>query len=355
LAEEVAAFVEGALARTNPGKAFTVGVLMALPVMLTTSAKAATLGVLAAKGTVAAKTAAGVGLLNTILGPLLGFVGPWLQYRAFLGAARTDAERAGLTRYYRRLFALMLGFGVLLTALIIFGQKLVRPHPLWFTSALVGLVAAYVGAAIRMGTWANSMFRKLRQERDASVAANSAKPAWEYRSRFALLGLPLIHIRFNRSATQRTPVKAWIAAGDFAFGVIFAFGGVAIAPMSIGGIAIGLTPFGGLAAGVFAIGGFALGGWVFGGFAIGWQAFGGLALAVNAAMGGLAIARDFAVGGVAQAAQADNEIASQFINGRFFFRSMIILSHYIGWLNLLWLLPLCRWWQVLTKRQNSPP
>src|SRR4029077_21255871 len=67
LQEQVLAFVEGALERTTPGKAFTLALLASLPVVLTTSAKAATLGAVAAKGTVAAKTAAGVGLLNAIL------------------------------------------------------------------------------------------------------------------------------------------------------------------------------------------------------------------------------------------------------------------------------------------------
>src|SRR5688572_18487673 len=46
---EVVSFVEGALARTNPGKAFTVGVLAALPAF-TISAQAAAAGVTAAKG-----------------------------------------------------------------------------------------------------------------------------------------------------------------------------------------------------------------------------------------------------------------------------------------------------------------
>ena len=103
------------------------------------------------------------------------------------------------------------------------------------------------------------------------VKAAHHKAAWEYRSKFELLGLPLVHVRFNRSAVHRTPVKAWIAAGDFAFGLLFAFGGLAIAPLSVGGIAIGLMPWGGAAIGLFAMGGFAFGGWVFGGFALGWQ------------------------------------------------------------------------------------
>ena len=114
-------------------------------------------------------------------------------------------------------------------------------------------------------------------------------------------------------------------------------------------------PWGGAAIGLFVIGGFALGGWVFGGFALGWQAFGGCALAWNAAMGGLAIARDFALGGVAHAAQANSEIALQFMKASPFFRRMEILSHYVGWLNLLWLIPLTGWWRILAKRANSKP
>jgi len=313
LAEEVTAFVEGALQRTTPGNAFTVGVLASLPVTLTGSAKAATLGAAAAKGTLAAKAAVGVGLFNAIVGPLLGLVGPWIQYRCFLKAAQTDQERQTIRRYYRSLLALMLGFGVLLTALIIFSGKLVRTHPLLFIFGLTSLVAGYVCAAIRMGRWANGMFRKMRQEREATGATVSIKPAWEYRSRLELLGLPFVHVRFNTSAAQRTPVKAWIAAGDFAFGLLFAFGGLAIAPVSIGGVAIGLLSCGGAAVGLFAVGGFALGVWTFGGFAFGWRAFGGCALGWNAAMGGLAVARDFALGGTAHAAQANNDLASQFI------------------------------------------
>jgi len=49
LHEEVLAFVEGALERTNPGKEFTLGVLAALP-LLATTAKSATAGTAAVKG-----------------------------------------------------------------------------------------------------------------------------------------------------------------------------------------------------------------------------------------------------------------------------------------------------------------
>jgi RNA polymerase sigma factor (sigma-70 family) len=350
LAEEVTAFVEGALQRTTPGNIFTVSVLASLPAILPGSAKAATLGVVAAKGTVAAKAAVGVGLFNALAGPLLGLVGPWLQYRYFLKAAQTDQERQTIKRYYRSLLALVIGFGVLLTAMIIFSGKLVRAHPLLFALVLISLVAGYVCAAMRMACWANGAFRKIHQERDARGAPDPAKPLCEYRSRLELLGLPLVHLRFNSSSVQRTPVKAWIAAGDFAFGLLFAFGGLAVAPVSIGGAALGLLSCGGASLGLFTVGGFALGGWTFGGFAIGWQAFGGCALGWNAAMGGLAVARDFAMGGMANAAQANNDLASQFIKENSFFQRMIILSRNIGWLNLLWLIPFLGWWRLLSKR-----
>jgi RNA polymerase sigma factor (sigma-70 family) len=348
LHEEVLAFVEGALERTNPGKTFTLAVLATIPI-LSTSAKAATLGAVVKTGA-AAKGAAVVGLFNAIIGPVLGFVGPWLQYRVFLAAAKTDAERKKIQSYYRRLLGIMLGFAGLLTVLILIGRKLVSAYPLLFAGALIGLVAAYIAAAVRMGAWANRMFRELREEQAALGESRLTQPGWEYRSRLELLGLPLVHVRFSRSAAPRKPVKAWIAAGDFAFGVLFAFGGLAIAPVSVGGIAIGFMPWGGSAIGLFAIGGFALGCWVFGGIALGWQAFGGCALAWNAAHGGLAIARDFALGGIAYAAQANNEIASQFMKASSFFRGMEILSHYVAWFNLLWLIPLVGWWRILAKR-----
>ena len=155
------------------------------------------------------------------------------------------------------------------------------------------------------------------------------------------------------TASKRSAVKAWIAGGDIAFGGLFAFGGVAIAPFSFGGLTIGLFTFGGAAIGLATFGGFALGAWAYGGCAFGWQAFGGCAVGWNAAAGGLAVARDFATGGVAHAAQANNEIASSFINGDRFFQITGILSRYIVWLNVLWVFPLMGGWKMLSKRSNS--
>jgi RNA polymerase sigma factor (sigma-70 family) len=352
LHQEVLAFVETTLERTNPGKAFTLAVLATIPV-LTTSAKAATIGAAAIKGGAMAKTAVVGGAFNAIIGPLLGFLGPWLQYRAFLAAAKTESERQNLRSYYRRLLGLMLSFAVVLVGLIACGQKFLHAQPGLFAGALLALVAAYVAAAVWMGAWANRMFRKLREEQAALGESWAVRPAWEYRSRLELLGLPLVHFRFSRSAAQRGPVTGWIAAGDFAFGVLFAFGGLAVAPVSVGGIAIGLLSWGGAAVGLFVMAGFAIGGWVFGGFALGWKAYGGCAIAWKAATGGLALALDYASGAVAHAAQANNELATQFMSASPFFRRMEILSRYVGWLNLLWLIPLVGWWRMLAKKVKN--
>src|SRR6185369_13678499 len=146
-------------------------------------------------------------------------------------------------------------------------------------------------------------------------------PAWEYRSKFVLLGLPFIHVRVSGSlAVPVIPVKAWIASGDYAVGLLFALGNLAIAPVSIGALPIGLLSFGGCAIGLLSLGGFSLGVWSFGALAFGWQVFGACAIAWNAASGGVAVAHDFAAGGIAHALQANNEAARSYLRSNLFLR-----------------------------------
>ena len=111
LHEHVIAFVERSLEHTAPGQAFTVGVLAALPA-LTLSAKAATLGATALKGTAAAKAAAASGIASAILSPLLIIFGNYLGYRMNLDAARSDFEAQFIKSFYRKLAACIAGFCV---------------------------------------------------------------------------------------------------------------------------------------------------------------------------------------------------------------------------------------------------
>src|SRR5258707_4626056 len=109
LHEQVLALVEGALERTSPGKAFTIGVLAALPAF-TISAKAATIGVTAANGGATAKAAAATGLFSASLAPALGFLGNYIGYRIGMDRAQSDHERERIRRFYPKLRACILGF-----------------------------------------------------------------------------------------------------------------------------------------------------------------------------------------------------------------------------------------------------
>lgn len=354
LHEEVTGFIEGALRASAPGKAFTVGVLMALPAF-TISASAVTLGASAAKGSAAAKTVGMLGLFGTILSPLLGFFGTWVGYRMSLDVAQSKAERDYIKSFYGRLAGCILGFFVLYAAVMVWARPILKTHSLLFNALVIGLTLAYIISILALTIWG---FKKRRiflgQLKSDGSAADPVKPTWEYRSKLNLLGLPLIHVRIGGGmVAQQKVVKAWIAVGDCAAGVLFAFGGIAIAPISIGGMAIGLLPFGGCALGLLALGGLSIGVWSFGGLAVGWQAFGGCAIAWNAAFGGVAIAHDFALGGIAQAVQANNKIAAELIQPHPFFKNAQIAFRYLAWMNLAWIIPMLFWWRMAARERRT--
>jgi len=192
-------------------------------------------------------------------------------------------------------------------------------------------------------------FRKLLAENGAGIFL---KPAWEYRSKATLLGLPLLHIRIDdHTFMMNKPATVWIAAGDYAIGGLFAFGAVAIAPLSIGGLAFGFLSFGGLSIGIFALGAIALGVWpLFGGLIFGWQAFGGFfAIGWNAAVGDFALAHDFALGRIACAAQANNHIARKFIEPNLVFRCAQFIGDHWLWINLFWVVPFSIQWPIIER------
>jgi len=352
LHEQILAFVEGALERTKPDKAFTLAVLASLP-GLTISAKAMTVGA-AAKGSVAAKAAGGMGLLGAMFGPLVVFVPNYLGYRVALAGAQSEAERRQIKSLFGKVGALTLALFIPIVAVVLWLSRNQSDH-----SDLSGLFATILVLIFLPLFWALTPSRRSQLEYCARILAQEysgvfPKPAWEYRSKLNLLGLPLVHIRVgDRFGILKEPVKAWIAIGGRAIGGLFAFGVLAIAPVSIGGLAIGVLSIGGLAVGAAALGGIALGVWpLFGGLIIGWQAFGGcFAVAWNAAAGAFALAHDFALGRFAYAAQANNEIARQFIESNFFARCAQFINEHWLWLNLLWAIPFFVQWRI--SRRNK--
>ena len=165
-----------------------------------------------------------------------------------------------------------------------------------------------------------------------------------------------IHVRIgDRFDVLRGPVKAWIAIGSsHAVGVIFASGGLAVAPISFGGIAIGLLPFGAISMGVFPVGAIALGICAFGGIAFGWQVCCGVGAALHAAMGGVTVARDFATGGIAYAAQANTDAAKQFFQQNLFFRIAQAIGNHGMLTMLIWIIPVSiQSWLVGRARRHS--
>jgi len=355
LQEQVLAFVEGALARTNPGPAFTLGVLATLPA-LTISAKAATLGAAAAKGSATATGAGLIGLLGAIFSPLLILFGNYIPYRIGVAEARSDEERGYVKSFFRKVWVITFGAFVLFASGFLWlggnhfhGDDMISV--LFVGLVLIYLFTVFFIAAIGMHQ-RRAYYSKILAQEHGGIFPN---PAWEYRSETKFLGLPLVHIRIgDRFDVLKRPVKAWIAMGNYAIGGLAAFGGVAIAPFSIGGLAVGVFGLGGFVFGVFPLGALALGVWAFGGLAIGWQAFGGGAIAWSAAAGNFALAHDFAIGNVTRAAQAGNSVARQFIESNLFFRCIEFINSHWFPINFLWITPLLiQWWLVARKRRQQ--
>jgi hypothetical protein len=305
-----------------------------------------------------------LGLLGAILTPLLAFFGMWKSYRMEHNAARSDGERKFYKNYYKRLFGCMVGTILICCALMFWGGSLIRTNPTLFGSLVTGLIVGYPLALAGFFVWRHRARKQFQGElAPAQTATKPKNPVWEYRSRFQLLGLPFVHIRFGGWAGEPLkklkPLKAWIAASDAcAFGVLFAYGGLAIAPVSIGACAIGLFSYGAMAAGALAIGGFGFGIWACGGFAFGWQASGGgCAIAWNAAWGGqYAIAHHFALGGIVHAAQVNNEYVRHLLISNPFFRISGMTLPYFFWLMWIWAIPMMIsmivQWRVLANRQR---
>ena len=368
LQEEVLAFVEGALGKTNPGQAFTLAVLAALPFSLASSAKAATVAVAAAKGGAAATGATFASVLGMLAGPLIGVVGGYLGLRASLKSTRTPRERKSMLRYNLSIIAAVLIFTASLLLFIFLGSPLWKTHPVLYIALGFAITLAYAGFIFVTAWRFGHAFTQMREEERKFHPEAFDRPdtgmfctPWEYRSRATLLGLPLIHCRAGKLPGQKKvrPAIGWIAFGEVAYGILFANGAFAVGGISMGGASVGILSFGGFSIGAVAFGGFAIGGLALGGAAIGLIASGGLAVAWHAATGGVAAAHELALGGAALAEHANDPVARDFY-----------LRHYwldisrTGARNAFWIVCFApvilqvlgwRWLQRKFKNQQTQP
>ena len=358
LQEQVLGFVEGALARTNPGSAFTLGVLAALPITLASSAKAATVGVAAKGGTTATGTSVVVKMLGILSGPALGFLFGFFSWRESVKNTRTPRERALVKRF--GLFILLGGI-VFFAACSLFADylfpRLWKHHPVLVLALAWTIGLAWAVFAFGFSWRHNRALRQLREDEQQRhpelFRENPPLETFEYRSRATLFGLPLVHWRsfgkVRRPNEKVQPAIGWIACGERAYGILYASGGIAVGGISMGGLSIGLVSFGGLSIGLLAFGGFAIGAVALGGMAIGWVASGGMALGWHAAMGGMVAAHELACGGAALGNHVNDPVAREF-----FQRHRWLDFTQAGPRNLFWLLcfgPMCLqtmfwiWWR----------
>ncbi len=314
LQERVLSFVEGALSRSTPGCGFTLSVMSLLPALMP-PAKAVGIGTATAvQGGLLAKSTGLAGILSS----LSGVVSAALALRANLDQARTPAEKRAILRVTFQLF-----FGAMA---VLVAAYLMRAAAFRWSEARVGLAWATQALVLMFVVgWPIVLLRRMRSLGALRAAERKRHPelfrdprdqigstAGEFRSRWTLFGFPLVHLRYTWIEQGQPPVVAWIAGGDRAYGLLFAWGGLAVAPFSIGSVAVGLVAIGSLSVGVLSLGTVAIGGVAFGCLAAGHNAFAWLSALgwVEARGGGFSIARFEATGPFAWAEHANGSMAA---------------------------------------------
>jgi hypothetical protein len=190
LQDEFLAFAEVALARTKPGKVFTLGVLAALPA-LTLTAKAATLGagIKGATGKTAATAAAASGLAGGPLFKLLPMLaGLWMGWKM----TESPRERAFTRKAVIGLFlgALSLPAGIMLAEFL--GRGYWETHKDALTLAILGCTIVFV---VFIGFYAHWMARAQQRIRIDEVTYNKSKDEVRNRVQTVINGLLQIGIR----------------------------------------------------------------------------------------------------------------------------------------------------------------
>jgi RNA polymerase sigma factor (sigma-70 family) len=323
LEEQVLAFVKGALARTNPGQAFTLGVLAALPITLAASAKAATVAAAVKGGAAATGTSFTSVVLGILSGPALGFLFGFFGWREALKNTRTPREQALMKRFG----TMILVGGILFFVFCSLASGYVAPrlwkyHPVLVLAMVWAIMMAWVIFVFGFSWRHNRTMIQMREEEQrCHPELFQAKPpleTFEYRSSAKLFGLPLVHWRsfgkMRRPGEKIQPAIGWIACGERAYGILYASGGIAVGGISTGGLSVGLLSFGGLSIGLLAFGGLAVGAVALGGGAIGLIASGGMALGWHAAMGGMVAAHELACGGAALGNHVNDAVAREFFH-----------------------------------------
>lgn len=316
LKEQALAFVEGALVRSTPGKVFTLGVLASLPA-LSPSAKAAGIGAAAAVAGKGAGTLAKTTMLAAILASVSGLVSSIMALRMNLDQSRTKRERRRVVIVTVTLVVSFWAFIGLLFGMV--GVASARPESLG--AILAGnqflILSFTVGWCwlllyhMRKQAELRAEERKLHPEQFVDPRFQRGSKVAEYKSRAMFLGVPLVHVRFGMQEQGQKPVFGWVAIGDRAVGLLFAWGGLAVGFCAVGAVSVGVLSFGGIGLGILAAGAICYGWWAMGAVSVGMHALASLsATAWETAQGGFfALSNYVATGRFAVAPHANDAIA----------------------------------------------
>jgi RNA polymerase sigma factor (sigma-70 family) len=315
LQAQVATLLADTLRRTKPGRAFTAAVMAALLTPVAPGTASAASSSLAAASPANASSTLGAGLTLSAASALLGIFGAYLGLKQSVALARTPRERRFLVTLARMAILFVINLAGAATALLLLGDRLFRTNPALHAGLVVTLLLLHFGFLLGLAAWGRNQLRAMRHTPDpldASTAAERLNPSIsrriDYRSKWTLLGLPLVHIRFGDYYTREFGLaRGWVALGDTAVGVLFAAGwiatgGIALAPVSFGLISHGILAAGALAFGVHAVGLVAAG-------AVAWGWLG--------AWGAIALSETCAVGAQAFAPHANDQVAHTFFANGF--------------------------------------
>ncbi|WP_218918800.1 sigma-70 family RNA polymerase sigma factor [Lacunisphaera limnophila] len=353
LQEQVLAFVEGALVRSTPGNMFTVGVLAALPAF-PDPVETVGIGTAAAHGSMLAKTTG----IAALVASLSGVASAVMALRSNLDQSRTPRERRAVVKATGWIFFGALGF---LVAWYLLRAGAFR----WWDQRVGFAVGAQALLLVTVVIWPVALMRTMRYMRRLRSAERRAHPelfqdardqvgstAGQYKSRFQLLGVPLVHIRFSTPDEGERPVFGWLAAGDRAYGLLFAWGGYAVAPVSVGAISVGVLTVGSLSIGFISLGTVAVGAFALGCVSVGVKAYAWLSALgwITAQSGGFAVAWWSALAPVALAPHANDAVARGYLDDPTGGPSRVIIFIVI---SLLTLIPVAYYARAVRRRMGQ--